>query len=231
MTDEAPAMRVGDVMTHHLVTLSPEMPIQEIAAVLSEHGISGAPVVAQDGALLGVVTESDLAHRIAARAAKPPSWVKTLFSPPRREALDYARTHGRTARDIMTAPAHSVTEETTVEEAAWLLEKAGIRRLPVLRAGRVVGVVSRADLLRALYTPEKPGPVSVDDRELGADLLRALHEATWSYGRRVHFTVRDGVITFYGYGGPSEMQRALRVLAEGLAGVRGVEFPAESATP
>lgn len=222
-------MQVKDVMSRGVLTVAPETPIQEVAAQLSEAHVSGAPVVAADGSVLGVVTESDLAHRLAAKAAPAPSWLKSLFSAAPAEALDYAKTRGRTARDIMTAPLKSVSEETSIEEAAQLLESLNIRRLPVLRDGRLVGMLSRADLLRALLTPDSPGPASVDDRDLRASIIRALHHASWSHAYSVHFTVRAGHVTFYGFAEPTEVQRALRVLAEGVPGVKGVSFPGEPA--
>lgn len=222
-------MLVKDVMSRGVLTVAPETPIQEVAAALSEAHVSGAPVVARDGTVLGVVTESDLAHRLAAKVAPPPSWLKSLFSPAPAEALDYAKTRGRTARDIMTSPLKAVAEDTSVEEAAQLLELLNIRRLPVLREGRLVGMLSRADLLRALLTPDAPGPASVDDRDLRAAILQALHQAAWSHAYSVHFTVRAGHVTFYGFGEPTEVQRALRVLAEGVPGVKGVSFPNEAA--
>lgn len=222
-------MLVKDVMSRGVLTVAPETPIQEVAAALSEAHVSGAPVVASDGTVLGVVTESDLAHRLAAKVAPPPSWLKSLFSPAPAEALDYAKTRGRTARDIMTSPLKAVAEDTSVEEAAQLLESLNIRRLPVLREGRLVGMLSRADLLRALLTPDAPGPASVDDRDLRAAILQALHQAAWSHAYSVHFTVRAGHVTFYGFGEPTEVQRALRVLAEGVPGVKGVSFPSQAA--
>jgi len=223
-------MQVKDVMSRGVLTLAPDTPVREIAAALSEAHISGAPIVEPDGTLLGIVTESDLAHRLAAKVAPPPSWFKALFSAAPSEALDYAKTRGRTARDIMTAPLRSVDEQTSVEDAAQLLEKLNIRRLPVVRDGKLVGILSRADLLRALLTPEEPGPTSVDDRDLRTAILRALHMAPWSHSYSVHFTVRAGHVTFYGFGEPTEVQRALRVLAEGVPGVKGVSFPDGSVT-
>jgi len=221
-------MQVKDVMSRGVLTVAPDTPVQEVAAQLSEAHVSGAPVVAADGSVLGIVTEADLAHRLAAKVAPPPSWLKSLFSTAPAEALEYAKTRGRTARDIMTSPIKFVTEEASLEEAAQMLERLGVRRLPVLREGRLVGMLSRADLLRALLTPDAPGPATVDDRDLRGLILKALHEAPWSHAYSVHFVVRAGHVTFYGFGEPTELQRALRVLAEGVPGVKGVSFPGDS---
>lgn len=224
-------MQVKDVMSRGVLTLAPDTPIREVAAALSEAHVSGAPITDADGTLLGIVTESDLAHRLAAKVTPPPSWLQALFSAAPSEALDYAKTRGRTARDIMTTPLRSVEEETSIEDAARLLEKLNIRRLPVVRDGKLVGILSRADLLRALLTPEEPGPATVDDRDLRTAVLRALHEAAWSHAYSVHFTVRAAQVHFYGFGEPTEIQRALRVLAEGVPGVKGVSFPSTQPAP
>lgn len=221
-------MQVKDVMSRAVLTVAPETPVHEVAAQLSEHHISGAPVVDTDGALLGMVTESDLAHRLAAKVAPPPSWLRALFSPAPKEALDYAKTRGRTARDVMTTPVVTISEEASCEEAARLLEERGVRRLPVLRDGKLVGLVSRADLLRALLAPEAPGPASADDAALRRAIQAALREAAWSHAYSIHFTVRNGEVTFYGFPAPTEVQRALRVLAEGVPGVKAVHFPGEA---
>lgn len=218
-------MKVQDVMSREVLTISPETPVHAVAALLSECHVSGAPVVDANGALLGMVTESDLAHRLAAKAAPPRSWLRSLFSAAPAEALDYAKSRGRTARDIMTASVVTVSEEASVEEAARLLEEKGVRRLPVLRDGRLVGVLSRADLLRALLTPEEPGPSTADDRATRSAIQSALREASWTHAYSVHFVVRDGAVTFYGFGSPTEVQRGLRVLAEGIPGVSAVHFP------
>jgi CBS domain-containing protein len=218
-------MKVQDVMSREVLTVSPETPVHEVARLLSEHHVSGAPVVDADGALLGIVTETDLAHRLAAKVSPPRSWLRALFSAAPAEALDYAKARGRRARDIMTAAPVTIGEEASLEEAARLLEEKGVRRLPVLRGGRLVGVISRADMLRALLAPEAPGPVSADDRALRAAIQGALREAAWTHAYSVHFVVRDGEVTFYGFASPTEIQRGLRVLAEGVPGVKAVHFP------
>ncbi|MCU0887765.1 MAG: CBS domain-containing protein [Rubritepida sp.] len=218
-------MLVKDVMSRAVLTVAPETPVSALAAMLSEQHVSGAPVVDTEGALLGMVTERDLSHRLAARVAQPPSWLKALFSAAPQEALDYAKARGRTARDIMTTPVITVGEEATCEEAARLLEAHAVRRLPVLRDGRLVGLVSRADLLRALLTPEAPASGTADDASLREAIRAALREAAWSHAYSVHFIVRNGEVTFYGFPAPTEVQRGLRVLAEGVPGVKAVSFP------
>jgi len=220
-------MKVRDLMTREPMTVSPDMPVGAAAAVLSERGVSGAPVVAATGEVLGLVTETDLERRLAAAAGREErSWLARLLSAAPAEAREYAKSHGRFVRDIMTPGPATIGPEASVEEAAAMLDRIGVRRLPVVEGGRLVGVLSRADLLRAVLDPEPPTAApAADDIALRKRLLDALREQSWTHAYRVHFTVRDGVATFYGMGAPTDVQRGLRVLAEGVPGMKAVEFP------
>ena len=153
-------MRARDLMTTNLVTIPPDAPLEALARVLSERGISGAPVVDADGALLGMVTESDLIRRLAAKEDAPKSWVLGLLASAAEQAARFARTHGHRARDVMTTDIASVTEDTSIEHVAHIIEEKKIRRVPVLRDGKLVGVVSRSDLIRALLAA--PGSLAAD---------------------------------------------------------------------
>jgi CBS domain-containing protein len=142
-----------DVMTTEIVSVSPETSIQAIAQLLVDKGISAVPVVDRHGALLGMVSEGDLIGRDdRAREARRDWWLTLLaegeaLSP---EFLNHMRSAGRTARNVMTTPVVTVEESAEVSEIARLLAAHRIKRVPVVRDGRVVGIVSRADLLRTL---------------------------------------------------------------------------------
>ena len=146
-------MKARDVMTTSIVSVDPDTPVSAIARSLSEHGISGVPVLDHSGAALGMVSEGDLIGRDeAAREARRDWWLTVLaegeaLSP---EFLASLRTPERRARDVMAAPAITVDEDTDLGEVARLLTEHRIKRVPVVRAedGRVIGIVSRADLVR-----------------------------------------------------------------------------------
>lgn len=219
-------MKVRDLMTREPMTVSPDMPVGAAAAMLSERGVSGAPVVASTGEVLGLVTETDLERRLAAAAGREErSWLGRLLAAAPAEAREYAKSHGRFVRDIMTPAPTTIGPEASVEEAASVLDRLGVRRLPVVEGGQLVGVVSRADLLRAVLDPAPPAAAPADDIALRKRLFEALRAEAWTHAFRLHFTVRDGVATFYGMGAPTDVQRGLRVLAEGVPGMKGVEFP------
>jgi putative heme-binding domain-containing protein len=142
-----------DLMTADVVTVPPETPVVAMARLLSERGISAVPVMDREGAVLGIVTEADLIRRLAGEEDKPAGWLSSLFADPGEQAERYARTHGASARDVMTEDVVTVTEDTTAAHIAHLMEARNIRRVLVVTEGRLRGLVSRADLLRAILEP------------------------------------------------------------------------------
>lgn len=220
-------MRAHEVMTRDLVTIPPKTPLDAIARLFAERGISGAPVVDADGKLLGLVTESDLMRRIAAPEDRPRGWLRDAFTPAGRQAADYARLHGRVARDVMTTALVTAETDTPIAEIAKAMEERGIRRVPVLREGKLAGIVSRADLIRALATPDATAPEAASDERIRRAVLKAMRGQPWVDAFFVFPDVRDGVVSFHGYCRDEAVQRALKVLAEQIPGVRGVEVLVE----
>lgn len=215
-------MRAADVMSTGVLTLPPDMPVGLVARTLAERGISGAPVVDAEGRLLGMLTEGDLIRRLAATAEKPRSWLFNLFASAPALATNYARTHGRRARDVMTTAVETVTPETPVAEVAAMLERLGVRRLPVLRDGRLAGIVSRIDLVKALLDPPETRVADAPDAAIRAALVQALREQPWVDSYFIFPEVQGGVVTLHGFCRSEAVKRALRVLAEGIPGVREV---------
>lgn len=224
-------MRARDLMTTSLVTIPPDAPVEAVARMLAERGISGVPVVDAEGRLLGLVTEGDLLRRLAAAEDRPRSWLAGLFASATEQARRYARLHGRKARDVMTTDLVTAEEDTPVEHVARIIEERNIRRVPVLRDGRLVGVVSRADLLRALVAP--PGALAADapDSRIRARLVAAMREQPWADTYYIFPEVEDGVVTFYGFSRSESVKQGLRVLAEGVPGVKAVRFATETVPP
>lgn len=218
-------MLARDVMTTELVTVPPDMPLAAVARLMAERGISGVPVVGPDGALLGMLTEGDLIRRLAAAAEKPASWFAGLFASPAEQAARFAKAHGRRARDAMTTAVHTASEDTPLEEIAALFERTGIRRVPILREGKLVGLVSRADLLRALLEGEEgTAETRRSDAEIRRDIVRRMKEQPWADTYFIFPEVKDGAVTFYGFCRSQAVEQALRVLAEGVPGVTSVAF-------
>ena len=147
------AMTAREIMTSPVAYVMTETPLKEVANLLIERGISATPVLDDGGRLVGIVSEGDLVRRSPAGKKGRRSWWLDLFEPdsPRSEGLlNYLRGHGLRAKDVMTREVVSVGEETTVAEIAELLETRGIKRVPVVRNGKLTGIVSRANLLSLL---------------------------------------------------------------------------------
>jgi CBS domain-containing protein len=159
-------MRADEIMTPHVVTISPDTPASRIAKLLLENHVSALPVVDATGAPIGMVSEGDLLRRDDKdRAARRAWWLEMLAEgePLSKEYEMQLRTKDQVARDIMSAPVVTATEATDVAELANLFSSYRIKRVPVVRDGRVVGIVSRVDLLRAFKdeeerAEEKPSP-------------------------------------------------------------------------
>jgi CBS domain-containing protein len=148
----------ADIMTAHVVTAGPDDTVVKVARLLAEHHISAVPVCDAAGALLGMVSEGDLMRPFGAETATRRAWWLRMLAEGTDlapEFLAYVREDQRRAKDLMTTPVVSVTERTSVREIADLMIRHRIKRVPVLRDGKVVGVVSRADLVRAIaHSPE-----------------------------------------------------------------------------
>lgn len=220
-------MLASDLMTRNPLTLPPEAPLPMVANLFAERGISGAPVVDADGLLLGIVTEGDLIRRLAAEAETPRSWLAEFFRPAARQAADFSRVHGRTAQDVMTRKVLTVAEDTPIGEVARLIEQHGIRRVPVLRDGVLAGIVARADLVRALMAPGAAIAADAADEQIRRALSKVMRDQPWVDAFYIFPDVQDGVVSFYGYCRSEEVKRALRVLAEGVPGVKGVQVMVE----
>jgi CBS domain-containing protein len=150
-------MRAIDVMTTDVATVGPDVSIDGVVRCLIERGISGVPVVDDAGEVLGIVSEGDLIRRPELATDAGPSWWMYLLDTPEERARQYARTHGRTAKDVMTTPVWTVDEQASIAEIAELLGTRRIKRVPVVRDGRLVGIVSRANLLLAFGGTAGPG--------------------------------------------------------------------------
>ena len=233
-------MRARDVMTPDVITVDPDTSVQAVAKLLSESGISGVPVVDAADQLVGIVSEGDLLHRVETGTDRRPErltgrrrswWLDTIASN-EELARDYAKSHGRTAKDVMTRDVISVTDTTELADVAMLLETKRIKRVPVLRDGRLVGIVSRANLVRALAaTKSDPGiDASSDDRTIRDQLIAELMGQEWFKALEwfkiwaADIIVKGGVVHFWLSADQSEEERwALRIAAENIAGVRRVE--------
>jgi CBS domain-containing protein len=214
-------LRARDLMTPDVITVPPETPVLAIARLLGDRGISALPVVDAEGQTVGVVTEGDLIRRLAGEQDKPAGWFASLFADPARDAERYARTHGMTARDVMTSDVITVDPDTLASAVAHVMEDRSIRRVLVTQEGRLKGIVSRADLLRALVVPPEP-PGELSDERIRRAVLAAMKKEPWADTFYTMVEVTAGVVQFHGFSRTAAVQRGLRVLAENVPGVKSV---------
>lgn len=143
-------MTVEQVMTRNLITVSPAMPIHQAARLMVEHGVSGLPVVDDDGRLVGIISDGDLILRQTRRRQRP--WWHSFFENGEQLAREYQKAAGTTVGEVMTRSVVSISPVWGIETAASIMQNRRIRRLPVVHDGRLVGIVTRADLIKALST-------------------------------------------------------------------------------
>jgi len=217
-------MQASDIMTTNVITVRPNASVFEAATLLTEHHISGIPVVADDGAVIGILSESDLLHRVETGTGKPQrSWFGEFLHSTRKLAGEYLKENAVKVGDIMTANVVSVTPATELSEIADLLERLHIKRVPVIDQGKLVGIVSRANLIRALASAVQPTESGLaSDEAIQRDVLHALDGHRWAMSAE-NVIVKEGVVHFWGTVNSEEERKAILVTAERVAGVKGVE--------
>jgi CBS domain-containing protein len=214
-------MQAQDVMTTAVATIGADATVRDAAKLMLARRISALPVTDCKGRVVGIVSEGDLMRRAELGTDTPRSWWLRLLG--EDAARDYMKVHGASVGDVMTSPALSVRRRTSLKEVAHLLEKHRIKRVPVLEGGRLVGIVSRADLVRQLATaPARPAPRTASDRALRRLVLEQVAksgvDATY-----VNVTVEHRTVHLWGSVRSNHEQKALRVAAKAAAGVRKVE--------
>ena len=218
-------MIVNDVMTTTVVTVSPDTPIQEIAGLMVDRRISGLPVIDDDSHVVGMISEGDLIRRQELGTdVRPRGWL-SFFTSQEAQAREFVKTHGVNASEVMTAPVHSVEADENVASVARIMEKHRIKRLPVTRDGKLVGIVTRADLLRTLASQQSiaPPPPPASDRSIREHLLKTIAEEPWAASAVVNVIVADGVVHLWGVVDSKDQHKALLVATEEIAGVKGIE--------
>jgi CBS domain-containing protein len=217
-------MNTSEVMTRKIFSVSPGAPVVEAIRLMLDNHISGLPVIDEAGHLVGILTEGDLLRRAETGTERHrPGWLEFLMGPGRL-AGEYVRTRGRKVEEIMTREPVTVTPDTPLDEVVGLMERRRIKRVPVLDRDVPVGIVSRADLLRAVADAleEKPAAAPGDD-EIRERILAELAKVAWVPRDGLKITVTDGVVDLNGVIVDEKEREALRVAAENVPGVRAVE--------
>jgi len=190
----AETLAVADVMEHDVVCVGPDTAVHQAAWILVEHALSGLPVVDMSERVLGVVNEQDLVVRLRSRPRRP--WWH-LFAETDEPALEYGRVVGTTVGEVMTDPAITVSPSLPERSAALLFDRPGVSLVPVVAAGRLVGTLSRRDLVRMLITTP-PATIRRPDAELMGEMQARMRDEAWLRTPRPVVHVDDGVLELWG---------------------------------
>jgi CBS domain-containing protein len=216
-------MKAGDIMTRNVITIDADSTIAQAAQRMLDHRISGMPVVDDTGRVIGIISEGDLLHRAETGTQRRTSWWLGLVAGSSARAENFTREHGRTVRDVMSSNVISVNENADLSEVVHLMEGRRIKRVPVLSDRQVVGIISRANLMRVLATIEPAAAApSNDDRAIRERVLQAYKGQSWAPDFGENVVVKDGVVHLWGAVRTEAQHQALLVGARNVAGVRDV---------
>jgi len=214
-------MQVRDVMTPSVISINAESTVLQAARTMLENHISGLPVVDREGALIGMVTEGDFLRRgELGTERRRPKWLQFLVGPGQL-AKEYAQSSGRKVGEVMTADPLTVNEDDLLESVVELMERRRIKRVPVMRDGKMVGIVSRANLVHALVSLAREAEVPAGgDTAIRERITAAIRQLSWA--PRINIIVANGVVELWGTITDERERGALTVAAENVAGVREV---------
>ncbi|HTL63816.1 MAG TPA: CBS domain-containing protein [Pseudolabrys sp.] len=217
-------MKARDVMTSTVISVQPNATILQAARQMLQHHISGLPVIDHDGGLVGILSEGDFLRRQETSTERRRSrWLEFLMGPGRL-AVEYSHSHGSKVAEVMTTDVHTVTEDTSLEDIVDLMERRRIKRVPVMRGKKVVGMVTRSNLMHAMVSLARAEPKPAKgDAAIRETLLAEMQKESWAPAAMVNVVVRDGVVELWGVIIDERQREALKIAAENIPGVRAVK--------
>ncbi len=215
-------MKVADIMTSNVLSVQEDAPISEAIRLMLQHRISGLVVTDKAGNLTGMVTEGDFLRRRETDTQKARSrWLQFLIGPGKL-ADEYTHAAGRKVSEVMTRSPQTVTEDTPLSEAIAKMERYHIKRLPVMRGKQVIGIVTRANFLRALASAVTVAEPTLDDAGIRRKLVAEFDKQPWGSPNMVDVTVKDGTVHLWGTIIDERSRAAMIVAAENIPGVKEV---------
>lgn len=215
-------MHARQVMSRPVVTVPADATVYAAAGILLGARVSAAPVIDADGRLIGMVSEADLMNRPEVGTVPGKSWLQRLLTDNAVLARDYIRSHSHHVADVMTRNVVSAGERTSLEEIATLMRQHGIKRIPIVRDGKVIGVVSRSNLLQGLLAREpRAGDSMADDESIRSRIFEELDRQSWGSGI-TNVVVEKGVASLWGSVASDAVKRAAQIAVENVAGVTRV---------
>jgi CBS domain-containing protein len=217
-------MKASDVMTPDVISADPDATVLQAARYMIQHHISGLPVIDKTGTLVGILSEGDFLRRRETHTDRRPSrWLEFLMGPGKL-AAQYTHTHGSKVSEVMTTNLHTVSEDTSLEKVVEMMERYRIKRVPVLRGKKIVGIVTRANLMHAMVSLARGEPkAATGDAAIRQELLKELKTEKWALASMINVVVRAGVVELWGMIVDDRQRQALVVAAENVPGVKQVK--------
>ena len=217
-------MKALDVMTRTVISVEPDATVLKAARVMLQQHISGLPVIDKVGRLVGVLSEGDFLRRRETQTERRRSrWLEFLMRPG-TIAAEYAHSHGQKVSEVMTYNVYTVDEDTSLEDVVDLMERRRIKRVPVLRGNKVVGIVTRSNLMYAMVSLARTAPkIGKDDLAVREQLTDVMQKEKWAPAAMTNIVVRDGIVELWGTVFDERQREALKVAAENIPGVKAVK--------
>lgn len=217
-------MKAKDVMSRNVISVAPDATVLQAAGIMLRHQISGLPVVNASGRLVGILSEGDLLRRGETGTERRRSRWLELLAGPGKIASEYAHSHGRKVSEVMTEDVISVDEESDLASIVELMEKKRIKRVPVVNQGKLTGIVTRTNLVRAMVSMARVMPAAPQsDEAIRKALLAEMKKQEWAPMGATNLVVRDGVVELWGAIIDERQRKALKVVAENIPGVKAVK--------
>jgi CBS domain-containing protein len=214
-------MQAADVMTTDVITVGPNAHVGEVAEIMASRHVSALPVVGEHGSLVGIVSEGDLIRRAETGTGHRRAWWLRLLMGQEALAVEYVRENAVKVADVMTRDVVTARPDTPLGDIATLLERRRIKRVPIVAAGKVVGIVSRANLIQALASLRNTidAAASGDDTKLRDRIMSRLNAEPWTHPVLLNVTVHDGAVDLWGLVNSAAERDAVRVAVEASPGV------------
>lgn len=217
-------MRASQIMTPDVLSISSDATIFEAAELLIGVGVSAMPVVDKAGKMVGIVSEADLIRRAELGTEPHKSWLQRVFSDDAAAAKEYVALNARRVSDVMSRNVVSVGEDDTLGHVAETMARHKVKRVPVLRDGAIVGIVSRANLLQALISWDpKASRTPLSDDQIRREVESAVSRQPWTSPWPTNVVVNAGVVHLWGFVATEAARDAYRVAAENVPGVKKVK--------
>jgi CBS domain-containing protein len=215
-------MIARDIMTSPVITIKMNSSVGDAAKSLLQNHISAAPVIDDSGRLIGMISEGDLMRRYETATERRQSWWLRMISGDHILAMEYVKAHGQKVSEVMTEQVVTVAPDTSLRDVADQLDRRSIKRVPVVENGSLVGIVSRADLLRAFATLPSHLDVPVEDSVIRKKIITYLEKQPWAHTQMLNVSVEGGVVELSGIVRSEAEKLAVRVVAESTVGVKAV---------